>query len=77
MRMPQTSLQPLPDHLEAIRQQVNALPDDERRALMGRLWSDTVRRNDARAQAAYERAEKLRNRKPVDSRQLRLMESAA
>lgn len=43
MRMPQTSLQPLSDHLEAIRQQVNALSDDDRKAIMGRLWGDTVR----------------------------------
>ena len=76
MRMPQTSLQPLSDHLEAIRQQVNALPDEDRKAVMGRLWGDTVRRNDARAQEAYERAEKQRNRKPVDSRQLSLEDAA-
>lgn len=62
----------LPDHLEAIRKEINALSDTERKALMGRIWGDTVRRNDARDQEAYERAERERSRKRPDSRQLAL-----
>lgn len=45
----------LPPHLEAIRQQIANLPDDERRLLKGRLHGDSIRRNDERhAQFAVE-----------------------
>lgn len=41
-------LLPLPDDLEALRQQIANLPDDERRLLLGRLHGDSIRRNDER-----------------------------
>ncbi|MCC7369671.1 MAG: hypothetical protein IT306_14675 [Chloroflexi bacterium] len=48
-------LLPLPDDLEALRQQIANLPDDQRRLLLGRLHGDSIRRNDERhAQFAVE-----------------------
>lgn len=53
-------LLPLPDDLEALRQQINSLPDEDRKALVGRLTSDKMRSNDERhAQYAVE-AERAR-----------------
>lgn len=72
MRMPGIVLPPLAAHLQALRETVNSLPDADRKALMGRLWGDTIRANDARHQAHYERAERERNRKRPDPRQIRL-----
>lgn len=60
MRLPQTSLPPLAPPLEALRQQINALPTDDRKAVMGRMWGDTIRLNDARDQERYEMAERAR-----------------
>lgn len=72
MRMPTITLPPLPDHLQALRDEINTLSDEDRKALMGRLWGDTVRRNDVREQERYERAERERNRRRPDPRQMRL-----
>lgn len=73
MRLPQTTLPPLAPPLEALRQQINALPNDDRKAVMGRLWGDTVRMNDQREQERYEMAERARRANArTDSRQLRL-----
>lgn len=43
MRMPGIDAKPLPDHLEALRDEINGLPESDRRTLMGRLWGDTIR----------------------------------
>jgi hypothetical protein len=72
MRLPSITLPPLPAPLQALRDEINGLPDEDRKALMGRLWGDTIRRNDQRHQLAYERAERERNRRRPDPRQLRL-----
>lgn len=72
MQMPGIVLPPLADHLQALRDTINSLPDADRKALMGRLWGDTIRRNDARAQEHYERAERERNIRRPDPRQMRL-----
>lgn len=72
MLMPGRDRQPLPEQLEALRQQIASLPTRERRALLGAVWADNLRRNDARHQECYERAERERNRKRPDSRQMRL-----
>ena len=72
MRMPGIDAKPLPDHLEALRHEINGLPESERKALMGRLWGDRLRANDARHEANYQRAERERNRLRPDPRQMRL-----
>lgn len=71
MRMPGIDAQALPEHLEAIRQQIASLPEPERRSLMQRVNSDTLRRNDRRHAMCAERAERAMSRR-VDPRQMRL-----
>ena len=71
MRMPGIDAQALAPHLEAIRQQIASLPEPERRSLMQRVNSDTLRRNDRRHAMCAERADREMSRR-VDPRQMRL-----
>ncbi len=71
MRMPGIDAQALAPHLEAIRQQIASLPEQERRSLLQRINSDRMRANDMRHAEMANRFDREMSRR-VDPRQMRL-----